>query len=234
MKIKRIVDMTEIIDAKDPNWGKEEQWGAQDRDKLIKVDPYIYVPDRCLTEDITIWSHLGTHVEAPYHQYMFKGGKTIGEMPIDCFAGEGIVINMSYVGMEEDMDKIRERVERMGVTGKLLNEDDMKPLDKKIKKGDIVFFYTDWEIPDVPLIGASAANWLAEKGVKCVGVAEQHIILSLGGHSALLEKGIPIVTGMTNCDQVVDKRVLLVAAPLRIVGLSATPGRVFAIEFEEK
>jgi kynurenine formamidase len=234
LKIKRIVDMTRIIDSKDPNWQKDEQWGAQDRDKLIKVEPYVYVPDRCLVEDITMWSHLGTHIESPYHQYMLRGGKSIGELPIETFAGEGIVINMSYVGMEEDMEKVRERADRMGVTGKLITDEDMKPLDKKIKKGDIVFFYTDWEIPDIPLIGTSAAHWLVDKGVKCVGVSEQGIIMSFGGHSALLENGIPMVEDFINCDQVVDKRIFLVCAPLRIVGLGGTPCRAFAIEFEEK
>jgi arylformamidase len=233
LKIRHIIDLSETIDAKDPNWQKDDQWGAHIRDKLIEVDPYIYVPDRCLVEDIRIWSHLGTHMEAPYHQYMFKGGKTIGEIPVETIVGEGLIVNMSYVGMEEDMEKVRERAERMGVTGKLLNAEDMKPLENKIKKGDIVLFYTDWSIPDIPLIGAEAANWLIEKGVKCVGISDEHIIFSFGGHSAVLEHGIPIIETLVNLDQVKQERVFIVALPLKIVGIGGSPARVIAMEFEK-
>ena len=37
-------------------------------------------------------THLGTHVDAPIH--FVPGGKTIDQLSLDCFAGDGVVVPM--------------------------------------------------------------------------------------------------------------------------------------------
>jgi len=70
VKPKKIVDLTRKLDPTDPNWAKDPQWGATIPEEEIKIEPYIFVHDRCLCEWIRLWSHAGTHIEAPYHGYM--------------------------------------------------------------------------------------------------------------------------------------------------------------------
>ncbi|NJE25135.1 hypothetical protein E3E22_00520 [Thermococcus sp. MV5] len=53
--------------------------------------------------------HTGTHVDAPAH--FIKGGKTIDEMPLDKFIGEGAVIDVSRLERDILPEDITEKVE---------------------------------------------------------------------------------------------------------------------------
>lgn len=47
----------------------------------------------CNVHSMTIGSHTGTHVDAPYH--FFQDGKTIDELPLSTFIGKALVINLT-------------------------------------------------------------------------------------------------------------------------------------------
>lgn len=52
------------------------------------------------TEKITLTTHSGTHLDAPYHYYPTTDGKparTIDQLPLDWFMGDGVVFNFSHM-----------------------------------------------------------------------------------------------------------------------------------------
>lgn len=238
MKPKKVVELSRLLNPTDPKWAKDEQWGATIPEEEIRIEPYIFVHDRCMCEWIRLWSHAGTHIEAPYHGYLVKSNVTIGDVPIETFVGEGLAIDMSFVGQEPDLAKKFERYERFSVSGPMVTREHIKQYEKEnnveIRRGDIVFFYTNMNIPDIPVISGDAAAYLIEKGVKLVGTNDDTIIYSFMAHMNLLQAGIPLVEMLTNLDKLGKDRVFIVALPLPIKGIGGSPARVFAITEWEK
>ena len=64
-------------------------------------------------ETLTVTSHCGTHVDAPYHYYPTSEGKparTIDEMPLDWFFHDGVVLDFTdkpdgYMFEPEDLQE---------------------------------------------------------------------------------------------------------------------------------
>ncbi|MHA1362995.1 MAG: cyclase family protein [Candidatus Freyarchaeota archaeon] len=238
MKPKKIVDLTRKLDPTDPNWAKDPQWGATIPEEEIKIEPYIFVHDRCLCEWIRLWSHAGTHIEAPYHGYMVNSDVTIGDVPIETFVGEGYAIDLSFVGEEPDLAKKMERYERFSVSGPMVTREHIKQYEQEnnieIREGDIVLFYTNMAIPDIPVISSDAAAYLIEKKIKLVGTNDETIIYSSMAHMSLLQANIPLIEMLTNLDKLGKGRVTIIALPLYIKGIGGSPARVIAItDWEE-
>ena len=119
-------------------------------------------------EDMTLSSHTGTHLDAPYHFHptMNKGERaiTIDEVPLEWCMGNGVVIDFydkpsGYVCTVEDL---KEKLNEMKYT---------------IRPGDIVLVHTKapdhWGtaryLAEGCGIGREATIWLTEQGVKVVG-----------------------------------------------------------------
>ena len=116
---------------------------------------------------VRLTAHTGTHVDAPWHYFPTSEGKkarTIDEMPLEWFYGDGVVLDMRH--------KARGTV----VTVEDL-EQALKGIGYGIKSGDIVLIQTGsdkyWrekEYPDVRCgMGRESTLWLIEHGVKVVG-----------------------------------------------------------------
>ncbi len=118
-------------------------------------------------ERLTLSTHDGTHVDAPWHYGPVSGGKkarTIDEMPIDWFFGDGVVLDM------------RHKKQGSGVM-----VDDLKAALKKIKyilkPGDIVCIHTgaDKRFGTREFFNTGcgltreSTLWLIEQGVRVIG-----------------------------------------------------------------
>ena len=116
----------------------------------------------------TVGVHAGTHVDAPWHYYPTCDGKrarTIDELPLEWFYGDGVVLDM-----------------RHKPNGSLINTDDVQEALQKInyalKPGDIVMIHTGadklWGKPEYFAAGsgmsAEATRWLIEQGIKVMGI----------------------------------------------------------------
>lgn len=123
--------------------------------------------DGWAVEKLTVGSHAGTHIDAPYHYGATSGGRParrIEEVPLEwCFA-PGVVLDfrnkehgelITIADLEEAFERISYR---------------LRPLD-------IVMLHTGaarrWGSPEYlrqPGLGREGTLWLVERGVKIIGI----------------------------------------------------------------
>jgi arylformamidase len=169
--------------------------------------------DAANVSKIAMGSHTGTHMDAPIH--FVPGGEGIDMLPLDATMGEARVIAST------DAVSIKRA--------------ELEPHD--IQRGERILFKTRnsnrvWNTDefdeDFVYISADAAEYLAERGVRTVGVD----YLSVGGykqdgietHYALLGAGIWIIEGL-NLASVEPGNYELVCLPLKIAGGDGAPAR---------
>lgn len=169
--------------------------------------------DSANVSKISMGSHTGTHMDAPIH--FVQGGEGIDMMPLDAIMGVARVIAIA------DAVSIKSA--------------ELEPHD--IQRGERILFKTRnsnrvWStehfIEDFVYISPEATEYLAERGVRTVGVD----YLSVGGyeqygsetHHALLGAGIWIIEGL-NLASVEPGHYELVCLPLKIVGGDGAPAR---------
>lgn len=104
--------------------------------------------DKANLTRITLGSHTGTHVDAPWH--FLQEGNSIDLEPLDKFVGEAAIIDASG---------------KKSITAKDF-------LGSHIRGNDIVLIYTGTgdRLADFTYLDVSAAEWMVERGVKCVGI----------------------------------------------------------------
>ena len=148
--------------------------------------------------------HTGTHIDAPMH--MTPDTRFIGEFPLDCFWGKGVVLD---------------------VAGQQTIKVEGKDLDR-IKEGDIVLLYTGCGhlyasdpqayFADHPVVCYELAQRLAEKKIKMLGMdlpAPDKPPFTV--HTLLLSQGVFLLENLVNLEALRQEPHLYVAAfPLRI------------------
>ncbi|MGD6962689.1 cyclase family protein [Fictibacillus phosphorivorans] len=158
--------------------------------------------------------HTGTHVDAPLH--MVPGGDTIETLPIEKLVRKAKVIDLT------------------SSTGFISAED---LADKDIQKDDFVLFKTknSWDAEfnfEFIYVNSDAAKVLAEIGVAGVGIDALGVERAQENHPThkqLFQNNIIIIEGLQLKD-VPEGEYLMVAAPLKIRGLDASPARIVLIE----
>lgn len=174
---------------------------------------------------LAFYSHCGTHMDAPIHFNV--SNQTIDEIPVTDFIGKAWVIDARHVGAK----------------GLVMIKDIPQDVHNKFVAGDSLIIWTDWAQylgspkyrDELPRISEELANWCLEKGVKMIGVeppsvADVNNIAEVTQIHQILLKGVVIIEGLTNIDQLKSNCVELVALPLKIKGGDGSPARVIAIE----
>jgi arylformamidase len=169
--------------------------------------------DACTVSLLSLGAHTGTHMDAPAH--FVRGGIGIDAMPPEAAIGAARVIPI------HDRESIKPEELRQHA----------------IRRGERILFKTynsdhcwdvDHFVEDFVFISAAAAQYLAERQVRLVGVD----YLSVGGfridgvdtHRALLNAGIWVIEGL-NLKQVQPGKVQLLCLPLKIMGGDGAPAR---------
>ena len=175
--------------------------------------------------EIDISSHLGTHLEFPYH---FKEGwKDGSRLPPSAFCGRGVLLNLEKAGPNAP-----------------IRQTDLDQADRgRVRRGDTVLldspFHSEPFVssPDDrrPDLSKEAGLWFLEKHVQCVGWGDGIAIENepLGCqmfHEILLSEDVLVLEVVKNLDQLRQDAFLIVYGPLPIVGLDSCPVRVLAIE----
>ena len=119
--------------------------------------------DYCHVDVLTLGSHTGTHIDAPFH--FLAAGKKIDELPVLRFIGNGVLVDVAAKSDRE-----------------LIEPEDVEPYTTKIKKGDFVIFKTGRDkhfgTPRYylhPYLSAEGARLILQLGVALVGIDAMNI-----------------------------------------------------------
>lgn len=172
-----------------------------------------------------IYSHSGTHLDAPPH--IGIKGPYVDEIPVEKFIGKAWLLNLS--GIEPKA---------------LIMLSDLGDLKNKINTSDSLVIKTNWSKKigqssyrdELPRISEDLAFWLAEKKIKMLAV-EPPSVADVNNleevshiHRVLLGAEIVIIEGLTNLDALSKDHFTLIALPLKIEKGDGAPARVIAIE----
>ena len=180
------------------------------------------------TRKVTLGTHTGTHMDAPYH--FVEDGATIDQIPLDVLVNEAVVLDLTEKG---DFGKT--------------SADDLRATGVEIPPGAGVIIHTGWYrrwmhrdyYEKWPCLTMDACEYLAECRVRLVGLDvpspdDPQDRIAFGEvsplHHFFLSRGLVLVEFLTNLDQIAGTKVLLIAAPLKIVGADGFPARVLAVE----
>jgi kynurenine formamidase len=191
---------------------------------------------------LTIGEHVGTHVDAPIHWVTGQDGADIGSIAPATLVGPACVI-----------DKTAETEQAHG--DYLLTVDDLEAWEREhgtIPEGAWVLLRTGWgaraqdeaqflnvgeDGPRTPGPDVAAARWLAhERAIAGFGTETVGIDAGSAGamdppfplHNFLLGAGRLGLTQLANLEQLPLTGALLIVSPLRLVGGTGSPSRVYA------
>jgi len=166
---------------------------------------------------LTMGSHTGTHVDAPYH--FLPDGPRLGEVPLDRMVGEAVVADL----------RGRAAVDAAALAG------------VDLRGGDIVLCLTDnsdrWRRPgfqrDYTYVTEDAAELLVARGVRTIGMdylsIERFGCRDFPVHHRLLGAGVFIIEGL-DLSGAPPGRYTLVCLPLRFPALDGAPARAVLLD----
>ena len=179
---------------------------------------------------LTLPTHIGTHVDAPYH--FIESGETLENMPLNKFIGPGLLLDLRKLSNPKTSIKLNDIKESLG--GTTINSD------------QIVILFTGWTssksgAPDYytggPYLSNEAANFLVEQNTKAVAIdfpIDKHpptpksTIKDFPVHRILLGAEIPIIENLINLHLLVGKEFTLSALPLKLKGGDGSATRAVA------
>ena len=112
-----------------------------------------------------VGSHLGTHLDAPFH--FFLDGETLDSFPVDFFCAQAACINVAPL-VGPDSPRRRERVDRARPVA--LTVDDLAPFEPVFDATPIVLLRSGWSAragapeyyEDFPSLSPDLCDWLAD------------------------------------------------------------------------
>jgi len=158
-----------------------------------------------LEKKITMYSHTGTHVDAPAH--LIKDASTLDLLAIEHFHGSALMLNF-----ENDKSKT-------------INVSSLEPYEKEIEKIDFLLIHTGWSkywgtekyFSDYTVLSLEAANWLSKFQLKGLGLDTISADISETDdypiHKILLKKNTIIIENLIN----------LLSLPISIFTFSCFP-----------
>ena len=171
---------------------------------------------------IKIYSHTGTHVDAPAH--MIPGGAFLDEMPVGSFCGSAYILDCSKVCGEIGVSILKGREE--------------------ILKSDFLILSTGWEkywgspeyFGNFPVLSAEAVDFLMSNGLKGIGMDTASIDRmdsdGFKNHFKVLGAGGVIVENLCNLSALRGRTVYVSMLPLKFLNSDGAPVRAVAFEGE--
>ena len=137
-----------------------------------------------------MWSHVGTHIEAPLH-FLADGGDT-ASIPVEMMIGPAIVLDFRDKGVSEPIT-----LAEMQAAG------DIQVGDRVLTMTGRHTSYRTPQSHDRPYITEEAMRWLVEdRKINCLGTDssgfEVRGVTNYPNHRLLTEAGIPVIECMNN------------------------------------
>jgi kynurenine formamidase len=187
---------------------------------------YIRDRDGWNAQTLELYSHTGTHLDAPAH--FLDGDKTVEQMPLSDCMGAAHVVDLTALEPKALIE-----VGHLGASADTFHSGDSLLLHTGWSKNFDDFEYYRGNFPRV---SEGLARWCAEHGVKMLGV-EAPSVADVNNlpevtlvHEILLGAGIVIVEGLVNLEQIPGPETFFAALPLKVGGGDGTPCRAFAVD----
>ena len=211
----RIVDLTKPLDPETETR----------RCHLFRFNTGGPIPDYHTIMDLT--SHLGTHVECPYHHD--DNWPSAAELPLNCFMGRAVYL-------------VLDAKPNSHITAELLGQASAG----KVKEGDILILDSLYKLqpftPDTNtekdkrlFVNGETAEWMVEHKIKCVGFGDGVSIENCNEdvkpfHDICMAENIVFLEVLKNLEKLESEVFFMSYAPLPIMGLDSCPIRAYAIE----
>ncbi len=248
----RIVDLSHTIETLPddlPAFMRVEVTYTNHAEGAIEMERGFGLPPRLLRDEegpagerLSIGTHAGTHVDAPWHyNSMIQGApsRTIDELPLEWFFGPGVVLDARH---KADGDPVTAAEMRTGIAA----------TGHHLRPGDIVLVHTGrdayYHERDYMLRGcgvtAEATRWLYGEGIRVMGIDAWGWDAPLDKQATeALERDAPgifwaahqvdlpysQIERLTNLASLPSSGFTVACFPLKIKGASAGLSRVVAI-----
>ena len=205
-----IYDLTLPISPSMPTWPGDPPVRVEQRVSIARGDA-------CNVSELTLGSHTGTHMDAPYH--FVESGLRLDVLPLELLMGKAWVHDCGS-RPRIDVDDLA------GVpthTQRLL----LKTANSELWRRDVREFQREFVT-----ITLEAARWIVGQGVRLLGVdymsverpgCEHHPV-----HHALLGAGLVVVEGL-DLSAIGQGWYNLICLPLKLAGGDGAPARVVAL-----
>ena len=211
----RVIDLTKTLDP-----ATETR-----RCHLYRFNTGGPIPDFHTIMDLT--SHLGTHVECPYHHD--DNWPSVAELPLDAFMGRAV-----YLTIEAEPNGY--------ITAEILD----KACEGKVKEGDILILDSEYKLapftPDTNtekdkrlFVNGETAQWMVDHKINCLGFGDGVSIENCNEdvkpfHDICMAENIVFLEVLKNLDKLEKEVFFMSYSPLPIMGLDSCPIRAYAIE----
>lgn len=171
---------------------------------------------------LELWSHTGTHVDAPAH--VLADGAYLDQLPISQYFGLAVKLEVS------------------GFAGGEIPLAFVSAFEDKLKTSEFLVLHSGWDqkwggdayFHDFPVLSREAAEYLAGLPLHGVGMdmlsADPVREAELPVHHILLGKGMILVENLCHLDQIVGDRFLLCTLPLNYAQADGSPVRAVAFQ----
>lgn len=170
----KVIDLSVpmINSAKEPYPAKIEyeshEQGAEQAADLLGLHKTDFPDEKAwAVETVTLTTHTGTHVDAPWHYAPKSEGKkarTIDELPLEWFYGDGVLFDFSdrEPGYELQISDFEKKLIDINY--------ELKPMDIVLVRSDAdKHLYEDNYAMMHVGVSADATHWLIDKGIKVMG-----------------------------------------------------------------
>ena len=175
---------------------------------------------------LTMYSHTGTHMDAPSH--LLREGSNLEVLPASQFCGRAVVLDVSHLE-----------------PGSVITADYLKAQNGVVRSADFVLFYTGWEkkwgtdayYEDAfPVPDECATKYLVSCGLKGVGTDALSVDTlrnqDFPAHKTLLNGGLVIIESLCLKKVAGRKDLMFFALPLKFENADGAPVRAIA-EFRD-
>jgi len=173
---------------------------------------------------IEMYSHTGTHIDAPAH--LFAGGITLDKFPIDRFVGKALVIDCRKLKKEENisMALLEEKGNALYETEFIL-----------FLTGHSALWGTPGYFDNFPVMSPEVVEWINRRKIKGIGIDAPSfdpvtVDDELNNHKAILKTNNTILLeNLCNLEEIGTGLFTLVALPLYTQDADGAPARIIAI-----